>query len=93
MQAEIGADVAILGVDAVGFEEGNATFCEGRTVPWLQDVPEVDAWGALQVDYRDVVVLDADSTVVAYYNLTLHDLADPANYQDLHDILVGTVGR
>jgi hypothetical protein len=91
MQREIGVGVAILGVDGVGYED-DATFCAGRTIPWLQDVAEVDAWGAMEVDYRDVVVVDAEGIVVAYYNLTLHDLEQNSNYEELRDLLTGTAG-
>lgn len=91
MQREIGVGVAILGVDGVGFED-DASFCAGRSIPWLQDVAEVDAWGAMEVDYRDVVVVDAEGIVVAYYNLTLHDLEQASNYEELRDLLTGTAG-
>jgi hypothetical protein len=87
MQAET-PEVAILGVNAVGYESGNASITDGRVLPWLQDVPEEDVWGTWAVTYRDVVVLDEENQVRAVYNLTEHDLADPAAYAELRDLLV-----
>ena len=76
------------GVNETGEERDNALACAGRTIPWLQDVPAVDAWGAWQVTYRDVIVLDHENKVVRAYNLTSHDLAIPANYAELRAILL-----
>lgn len=60
----------------------------GRTLPWLQDRADVDVWGAWQVEYRDVVIRDATGARVGVYNLTLHDLADPANQAALKQRLL-----
>ncbi len=57
------------------------------TLPWLQDVPEVDVWGAWGIAFRDVVILDADNEVLDVYNLTEHDLSDPAAYDELKSLL------
>ena len=95
MQAEIDAlgldtGVAILGVNAVGAEGGNEAMCLGRQLPWLQDVAETDVWIAWGVTYRDVVILDRDNHFLRAYNLTTHNLGDPAAYADLKQILVET---
>lgn len=61
----------------------------GRSLPWLQDTADEDVsarWGA---EHFDVMVLDADNVVVAVYNLRDHDLADPANYDELLATLRG----
>ncbi len=60
----------------------------GRALPWLQDVPEVDAWGLWQATWRDVRVLDAKNVVRDVYNLTEHDLNDPAAYAELKALLL-----
>jgi hypothetical protein len=60
----------------------------GRTLPWLQDRPDVNAWRAWQVEYRDVVIRGADGQRLGVYNLTLHDLADPANQATLKQMLL-----
>jgi hypothetical protein len=92
MQAEIDSTgtakpVRILGVNAVGQESDNALICEGRSIPWLQDTGAQNVWSSWQVNYRDVVILDAENRVLEVYNLTQHDLAQPANYTELKDIL------
>ena len=81
--------VRILGVNAAGEEDGNAQFCAGRLLPWLQDTWVVNAWSAWHVTYRDVVILDPENVVLQVYNLTTHDLSNPTNYAELRDILLG----
>lgn len=56
-------------------------------LPILQDTTLVDAWALWDVTYRDVVLLDEDNHYVGTYNLTTHSLADPVNYQELHDLI------
>ena len=97
MQAELDAmtlpvDVEILGVNAAGHESGNDLATAGRTIPWLQDDAATDAWGLWEVDFRDVVVLDAENRVTAVYNLTDNDLADPARYAELRALIVEAAG-
>lgn len=93
MQTEIDAldpetEVQILGVNGAGNESGNASITSGRTLPWLQDTPDVNVWGLWEVDYRDVVILDTDNQVFDVYNLTQHDLAVSENYEALLDLLL-----
>ncbi len=80
--------VSLLGVNAAGLESGNAEAVDGRSLPWLQDVAEVDAWGSWQVTWRDVVVVDAKNEVRSVFNLTEHDLHQPADYQALEQELL-----
>jgi hypothetical protein len=81
-------NVAALGVNAVGEEGGNPVICLGRTLPWLQDAGDVDAWTRWAAVWRDVFVLDADLKVVGIYNLTNNDLGVPANYAALKDLIL-----
>lgn len=60
----------------------------GRTLPWLQDEASVDAWGAWQVEYRDVIIRAADGQKAGVFNLTTHDLADEANRAALKQLLL-----
>jgi hypothetical protein len=80
--------ITILGVNGIGQESGNAAICAGRDLPWLQDQAAVDAWTLWAVNYRDVFVLDDQNRVITVYNLTSHDLAQPANYAELKSILL-----
>lgn len=96
MQHELDAEhhavaISILGVNAAGQESGNPDIIAGRTLPWLQDVPEVDAWGHWGVTWRDVVVVDPDGRKVGVYNLTEHDLASHDNYEALKKMLLDVV--
>jgi hypothetical protein len=81
------------GVDQIGAEGGNPEMCNGRDLPWTQDTAAENVWVDWQVNYRDVVVLDADNVPVAVYNLTTHDLNDPANYAELKQILKDAAGE
>ena len=52
-------------MNQTGLQSGNASITAGRDLPWLQDTASANVWGAWNVTYRDVVVLDADNVV--YY--------------------------
>jgi len=82
-----GRDIRLLGVNLAGAESGNPAVVEGRDLPWLQDTPAERAWTKWEVEWRDVVVLDAENRLVAVYNLTKHDLRRPAAYDSLRTIL------
>lgn len=86
--------IQIIGVNEVGHESGNDLMTSGRDLPWLQDVDlnndgqsDVwdDQWG---VEFRDVIVVDADNTRLGAFNVTSHNLADPANFEILKDTVV-----
>lgn len=81
-------EIRILGVNAPLQEAGNAQMCAGRVLPWLQDEAAHDVWGSWQVDFRDVVILDPTGRVFAIYNLTTHDLGNPAFYAELRTLML-----
>ncbi len=85
--------IQILGINAAGLESGNPSITAGRALPWLQDTPEANVWAAWQVTFRDVVILDTENRPVAAYNLTVHDLADPASYAELKQLLTDAAGE
>lgn len=93
MQKDLGSvstkkKIQILGVNGIALESGNSIITAGRTLPWLQDVLAEDVWNDWKVEYRDVVVLDAENRPVAVYNLTTNNLDDPQNFAALKSILV-----
>ncbi len=59
------------------------SFVAGRDIPFLQEGPGDNVWKSWNVTFRDVWVLNGAGMPVAVYNLTVHDLATPANYQEL----------
>ena len=88
-----GTIIRILGCNQIGSESGNPTVVIGRDLPWTQDTIAENVWVEWGVTYRDVIVLDADNIPVAVYNLTTNDLADPANYAALKQILKQAAGE
>lgn len=50
-------------------------------------------WAAWQVTFRDVVILDTENRPVGVYNLTVHDLGDPASYAELKQLLIAATGE
>jgi len=76
------------GINQIGAESANPTVCSGRDLPWLQDVSGEDVWTSWAVTYRDVIILDETNAVIDVYNLTMHDLQDPANLAELKARLV-----
>ena len=94
MQSEIEAmnttrRIQILGVNGIGLESDNDAMTAGRVLPWLQPASGEDVWTLWHVEYRDVVILGPANEPVGVYNLTVHDLADPANYAALESQLLG----
>ena len=94
MQTEINAthparEVNILGINAATEAIGNTTaFYSGRSLPWLQDDTVQNVWGNWHATWRDVIVLDPTNQPSLVYNLTIHNLADPANYAELKNALL-----
>jgi hypothetical protein len=80
-------EVAILGINAIGLEAGNPSITSGRTIPWLQDTLAENVWSTWAPTYRDVVILDTQNQKIDVYNVTVYNLADPANYATLKDKL------
>ena len=82
-------DIQIIGMNERGLDIGNESITEGRDLPWLQDVDSdgdgrSDVWlNSWDVEYRDVLIVDRDSTAIEAYNLTRHDLAILANFETL----------
>jgi hypothetical protein len=88
MQTELaGTTIHILGINQFAAVTGNVQNCDGRDIPWLQEDTLSNVQGQWGAQYRDVVILDADNVPVAVYNLTAHDLADAANYDELKALL------
>ena len=83
--------VQILGVNGIGYENGNERVTEDRDIPWLQDTEDVDAWTQWNAQYRDVYVLDQNGDLRFVYNLTLHDLSSPDNLALLTEAMVGLI--
>lgn len=90
MQKELATEglalgVAIGGINPMGQESGNTAMCDGRDLPWLQETAadSTSTWSTWAVTYRDVVILDPDNEKAGVYNLTTHDLGNPAHYAEL----------
>ena len=74
-------------MNEVGHESGFSALPTSHTLPWQQDTSEVNAWSTWSVTYRNVVMLGPDHARIGVYNLTEHDLGNPANYASLRDFL------
>jgi hypothetical protein len=96
-------DIELLGINPVGHESHNAAATAGNDIPWLQDVDtnndgQSDVWlnsweveygdVVIEVEYRDVVIVDQENVPVATFNLTTHDLGNATNYQTLRQMLI-----
>lgn len=80
--------VRIHGVNGLGLQSGNAAVTAGRDLPWLQPTdPSTDPWTSWAVTYRDVIILDEENLPVAVYNLTVHNLRDQVNRDELTALL------
>ncbi len=57
-------------------------------LPVLQDTADVNVWAKWGGQWRDVVIVDRKGQKTAVYNLSEHDLGDPANRDALKVLLV-----
>lgn len=93
MQREIDAAaprrrVHIAGVADLASEGRTANITMMRSIAMLQDTATMNVSVAWRTTLRDVVVLDAENRRIHVYNLTEHNLADPANYAALKTMLL-----
>ena len=88
---EDGHAIQIIGVNGIGYENGNERVTEDRDIPWLQDIEGVDAWTQWGVQYRDVYILDQNGTLRFIYNLTLNNLGEPDNLELLQEAMIGLI--
>ena len=93
MQTELNAanpkvPIRLIGVNEDGHQLGSPSMTTGRTLPWLDEGPMDNVWLSWNVTFRDVVVLDAQNRPVAVFNLTTNNLALPADYNALRDLLL-----
>ncbi len=84
--------VQIHGVNQAGHESGNLGACQGKDLPWLQEVPEQPVWSLWSVNFRDVIILNEDNEAVGTYNLTDNNLGDTAKYNALKNMLINFAG-
>jgi hypothetical protein len=87
-QAGTKLPIQLIGVNDAGYETGNASVTNMRTLPWLQPTAMQDVWEQWKPTYRDVVILDGENKVIGIYNLTANDLSNPANYAALKALLL-----
>jgi len=88
-----GTIIRLLSCNQIGADSGVPGMIVGRDLPLTQDNSFANVWVNWGVTYRDVVILDVDNFRVGVYNLTVHDLADPANYAELKAMLKAAAGE
>lgn len=99
MQHDLDDNYPLLNIDLLGVNEHNQAFANasvtaGRTLPWLQDTDAdadnlSDVWTeSWAVQWRDVVILNGANEKVGVYNLSNHNLATPAAYNELRGMLL-----
>ena len=85
--------IRLLGLNAAGLESFVSGAVAGRILPYLQDTAAENVWGSWGATWRDVRILDVNNVLVTTYNLTSHDLANPANYAELKALLKSAAGE
>ena len=90
-------DITIIGINEIRNESGNSSITSGRELAWLQDVDAdnnnvSDVWyDSWDIEYRDVVVLNAQNEVVYVVNLTADGgVGNPVIYDELRQSLIDT---
>lgn len=85
--------VRLLAVNQLGYESGNALMASAGDAPWLQETAASPSWRPWKVVYRDTVILDGQNRRVGVFNLTDHDLQQPAEYAALKAMLLAAAGE
>ena len=80
-------NASILGVNHMDKSSANQQMTEGRDIPWIQDVPTVNAWTTWDISYRDVIILNADNEYEATINVTTSNLTEADGYNSLMDLI------
>lgn len=82
-----------LGVNrADGADDATLATAE-HSIALLQDDEEQDVWGSWEVEWRDLVVLDAENRVVGVMNLTEYDLGEEENVQRVRELVAEAEAR
>lgn len=85
--------IQLLSINEWGRESMNEVAASGRDIPLLQDVDsngdfQSDVWASWDVEWRDVVIVDANSDAVTTFNLTTNDLRTSDNYDELKQLIL-----
>jgi len=83
-------DIQILGVSQYPWDRYHDLMYGGRSLPWLQEMRGDSVWHKWDVNYRDVIILDAENVPVAVFNLSRHNLRDQVEYDSLTTLLFQT---
>lgn len=82
-----------LGVNRADGADDASLATDGHTIALLQDDEEQDVWGSWEVEWRDLVVLDAENRVVGVMNLTEYDLGEEENVQLVRELVAEAEAR
>jgi hypothetical protein len=93
MQQELGDQAALLGVNAIGYEDYNDTYTAGADLPWLQDTMSESAWATWGAEWRDVWILDTQGRLYAMYNLNRSDLGYEDDYEAMKALILEAGAR
>jgi hypothetical protein len=88
MQQELGAQAALLGVNAIGYESYNDSYTDGVDIPWLQDTMSESVWASWGAQWRDVWILDPQGRLYAMFDLNRRDLSNVDDYEELKALIV-----
>ncbi len=86
--ARTGFNIELMGVNLQNHQQFNYKIPAGLTLPWLQDTPQENVWGKWATDFHDLRIVDATGRLYTNYNLTTHNIALSANYQELRNLLL-----
>ena len=93
LQAEGINDVSIMGINGYQYLDNDyEQMINERVLPWVQDYPEVNAWGQWDVILRDLFILDRDGVLITKINLTEFN-PDPTstcgqNYDTIKNVII-----
>ncbi len=93
LQEELGDEVALLGVNAIGYDTYNDTFTASSDLPWLQDTMSDAAWEQWDAQWRDFWVLDDEGLLYAKVDLNEYDLGRPGDYEIIRELLLDAAAR
>ena len=93
LQQNPNTKIRLLAINLAGLESFVPQESSFGSLPILQDTTAENVWESWSATWRDVMILDPNNIHVDTYNLTSHDLANPAFYAERKAKLKAVAGE
>ena len=81
-------NIEFIGINRSDQEASNRLVTSERSLPWVQDSPNINQWASWNAVWRDVRIVNSKSELVGVYNLTLNNLSVEENRSTLSRMIM-----